>query len=107
MKKYKIRITDEALSDMTAIHDYISNGLKSPENAMGQYNRIADAILSLDSFPDRFACFEMEPERSWGVRKLVVDNYLVCYIVDANTVTVLSVIYGASNYHTLLIERFS
>ena len=105
MEKYEVNITDEALGDMEKIYEYIAFELLSPENAMGQYNRIADAILTLDSLPDRFALFESEPEHSWGMRRMVVDNYLVCYIVDPGIVTVTDVLYGASNVHVRLGER--
>ena len=44
---------DERRTDMEALYDYIARTLLAPENAMGQYNRIADAILTLESFPDR------------------------------------------------------
>lgn len=53
MQKYVVKITDEALSDMEQIYEYIACELLSPENAMGQYNRIAEAILTLDPFPER------------------------------------------------------
>ena len=105
MEMYEVNITDEALDDMEKIYEYIAFELLSPENAMGQYNRIADAILTLDSLPDRFALFESEPEHSWGMRRMVVDNYLVCYIVDPGIVTVTDVLYGASNVHVRLSER--
>ena len=105
MEMYEVNITDEALDDMEKIYEYIAFKLLSPENAMGQYNRIADAILTLDSLPDRFALFESEPEHSWGMRRMVVDNYLVCYIVDPGIVTVTDVLYGASNVHVRLGER--
>ena len=105
MEMYEVNITDEALDDMEKIYKYIAFELLSPENAMGQYNRIADAILTLDSLPDRFALFESEPERSWGMRRMVLDNYLVCYIVDPGIVTVTDVLYGASNVHVRLSER--
>ncbi len=45
MKSYAVQITEEALSDMEALYSYIAVRLKAPENAMKQYNRIADAIL--------------------------------------------------------------
>ena len=51
MDKYVVEITDEALADMDGIYNYIANTLLAPENAMGQYNRIAEAILTLESFP--------------------------------------------------------
>lgn len=105
MKKYTVNITDEALADMEALYNYIAFKLLAPENAIGQYNRIADAILSLDEYPNRFELFESEPEHSWGMHKMVVDNYLVCYIVDDDTVTVTDVLYGASDVHYRLQER--
>ena len=105
MEKYEVKITDEALLDMKKIYEYIANELLAPENALGQYNRIAEAILTLDSYPERFALFEMEPECSWGMRRMVVDNYLVCYVIDPGVVTVTDVLYGASNVHARLGER--
>ena len=45
MKSYAVQITEEALSDMEALYSYIAVRLKAPENAMKQYNRIADAIM--------------------------------------------------------------
>ena len=46
MKKYVVEIPDEALADMEQIYDYIASVLQVPENAMRQYNRIADAIVT-------------------------------------------------------------
>lgn len=105
MESYEVKITDEALADMEKIYEYIAFELLAPENAMRQYNRIADAILKLGSFPEKYALFEMEPEHSWGMRRMVVDNYLVCYMIDPGVVTVTDVLYGASNVHIRLKER--
>ena len=107
IEKYEVTITEEALSDMERIYEYIAYELLTPENVMGQYNRIAEAILTLDMFPERFALFEMEPEHSWGMRRMVVDNYLVCYLVDPGVVTVTDVLCDASNVHVRLEERHS
>ena len=46
MEKRIVEITQTALDDMEEIYDYIADVLLTPENAMGQYNRIADAILT-------------------------------------------------------------
>ena len=62
MEKYKVEITREALQDMEDVYNYIAIDLLSPENAMGQYNRIANQILTLDIFPERFRIMESEPE---------------------------------------------
>lgn len=105
MQKYLVDITDEALKDMEEIYEYIAKTLMAPENAIGQYNRIADAILSLDEYPERYRMFDSEPERSWEMRCMIIDNYLVCYIVDPGVVTVTDVLYGASNVHVRLQQR--
>ena len=44
MKKYSVRVTDTALSDMEQIYDYIAINLNASDTAVGQYDRIADAI---------------------------------------------------------------
>lgn len=102
MVKYRVDITDEALADVESLYEYIKFKLLVPENAMGQYNRIADAILTLDSYPERFALFECEPEHSRGIHKMIVDNYVVCYVIDPGIVTVTNVLYGASDIHKRL-----
>lgn len=42
MKQYTVEITEEALADMEQLYEHIAYVLLAPENAMGQYNRIAD-----------------------------------------------------------------
>ena len=105
MKKYEVDITDVALLDMESIYDYIANALHSPDNALGQYNRISKAILNLDSFPKRFPLVGFEPEHTWNMRKMVVDNYVVFFIVDESKVTVTDVLYSASDLENRLSQR--
>lgn len=38
---------------MEEIYNYIAEQLQAPEASMGQYNRIAGAIETLDTFPER------------------------------------------------------
>lgn len=105
MDRYMVEITEEALSDMEKIYKYIADVLLAPENAMGQYNRIAEAILALESFPERYKLFDIEPEHSWGMRRMAVDNFVVCYLIDAEKVIVTDVLFGASNIHDWLQKR--
>lgn len=48
MKQYRVEITDRALKDMEEIYTYIADQLQVPENAIRQYERIADAKRTLD-----------------------------------------------------------
>ena len=97
MKQYKVQITDKALADMEAIYEYIAAVLGAPETAMKQSDWIADGIESLNVFPERCKLFDSPAERELGMRQLRVDNYSAVYVVDEDTVTVLRVLYGASD----------
>ena len=105
MDRYDIRVSEQAASDLESVYNYIAYYLYSPGVARRQYDRIADAISSLDVFPKRFPLFTEEPEHSYGIRKMLVDNYLVCYIVEQHVVFILAVLYSSSNIHERLNRR--
>lgn len=97
MKQYEVKITNKALADMDAIYEYIADRLQAPDTAMKQYDRIAEAILSLNTLPMRCKLFDSQPEHDMGMRQLLVDNYSAIYVVEDGTVTVLRVLYSASD----------
>ena len=105
MTTYTVKITESARNDMEKIYSYIAYDLLSPIAAMKQYNRIADSISDLKTMPERHPLFESEPEHSRGIRKLVVDNYIVCYIVTTDEVIIIAVLYGASDISYKLQSR--
>lgn len=104
MKQYVVRITDSALADMEEIYNYIAIQLQAPENAMGQYNRIAETIEGLNVFPERVKLVESEPERIMGLRQLVIDNYSVFYLIEDMDVIVTRVLYSAMDISRRLLE---
>ena len=71
MKQYDVKISHTALSDMEQIYSYIADRLLEPDTAMGQYNRIAEAIQSLNILPERCALVESEPECTQGLRQWI------------------------------------
>lgn len=97
MEKYEVQITDEAQADMRDLYQYILLTLQSPENAIGQYNRIAEEILTLSVFPNRYRLVDFEPERSQGLRRMLVDNFSIFYVVREKQVIVTDVLYSASD----------
>lgn len=104
MKQYKIQITNTALSDMEEIYSYIAEQLQSPEAAMGQYNRIADAIETLDTFPERVKLMETEEERTLEVRQMPVDNFSVFFHIREERVIITNVLYSASDIAKRLLD---
>ncbi|MEE1249872.1 MAG: type II toxin-antitoxin system RelE/ParE family toxin [Lachnospiraceae bacterium] len=104
MKQYKVQITDKALNDMEEIYTYIAEKLQAPENAMGQYNRIAKAIEELNVFPERVSVMESEPEHSMGLRQLPVDNFSAFYVIEEDKIIVTRVLYSASDISRRLLD---
>ena len=97
MKQYEVLISEKADEDMEAIYNSIAYVLLEPVIAAKQYDRIADAILTLEQMPDRIKLMDSEPERSKGLRPLYVDNYTVFFIIKENSVHVARVLYSASD----------
>lgn len=84
---YELITTDQA--DVRGIFEYIAYELLSPDNAVGQLERLEEHIIGLEEFPEKFRPYEKEPWHSRGLRVMPVDNYVVFYIPnkDAEIVT--------------------
>jgi plasmid stabilization system protein ParE len=104
MKQYSVQITNKALEDMEEIYTYIAEQLQAPENAMGQYNRIAEAIQELNVFPERVRIMASEPEHTMGLRQLPIDNFSAFYVIEDDKVIVTRVLYSASDISKRLLE---
>ena len=96
MNEYEVRVTRQALEQMKEIVHYISNDLMAPDAADNLLDKMKAEITKLSSFPKKYALIDEEPWRTDGVRKLVVNNFLIYYWVDDenNRVQVTTVIYS-------------
>lgn len=103
---YTVNITRQADRDLRGLYAYIAFELLSPENALGQLERLETAINSLATLSKRHALYHVEPWRSRGLRMMPVDNYCVFYIPDptAMTVSVMRVLYGGRDIERILRE---
>jgi len=105
MGHYEVLISDKAYDDMETIHTYIAEILLVPTIAAKQYDRIADAILTLEDMPERVKIMDSEPERSQKLRALSVDNYKVFFVVKDKAVNIARVLYSASDISRRLSEE--
>jgi toxin ParE1/3/4 len=103
---YEVTLTEQAENDLRGIFEYIAFNLLSPENAIGQLDRIEEKIFSLREYPERFRLYEREPWKSRNTRIVSVDNYVVFYIPDATNklVTVIRIIYSGRDVSRQLDE---
>jgi plasmid stabilization system protein ParE len=104
MKHYEVLISDKANEDMESIYEYIAETLLAPIAAANQYDRIVEAILSLEEMPERIKIIDSEPGRSKGLRSLYVDNFSVFFTIRAETINIARVLYSASDISKRLSE---
>jgi len=97
---YDIRYLKTAESDLYEIFDYISRD--NPSVAAGLLERIDNSISRLASNPYLGVVPRNVRLNNKGYRILVVDKYLVFYVVKEKIVQIRRVIHGARNYNFML-----
>ena len=104
MTYYNIVITKPAESDLQEIADYIAKELKTPTAAKQVIAKIGSAIIDLEQMPLRNALVSDEKLASQGIRKQLVDNFIVFYVVSEwnETVTIIRILSGRRNWLNLL-----
>lgn len=82
---------------MSDIYDYIYSTIGMPQIAMGQFNRIAEAIDTLSFFPERIKVMPdyKHPEKDF--RQLLIDNYSIIFTIKEKTVYISRIAYSPSN----------
>lgn len=96
---FDVRITKQAKEQLAEIVDYISEELCAPQAAMHLLDRLESSISSLTEYPERFQLIDDEPWRSEGIRRIVVNNFLVYYWINISDrrVHVVAIIYSKRN----------
>lgn len=109
MTAYSIHITKTAQRDVMRTVSYIDTVLKNPIAADALINEFEKRIQELSSFPEKYALAKDPMLASWGIRFLVIKNYLAFYLVDRQTETVHVVrfLYGKSNWVSVLQDGIS
>lgn len=82
MDKYKVKVNPQAIRELDLIYDYIAKEKMSPENARRQADRIKNAILGLDIFPQSHQKRNEGRYADKGYRQLLVDNYIAVFRID-------------------------
>jgi toxin ParE1/3/4 len=104
MSKYSIEITEPAERDLLEISNYIAKELMEPSIAMKLINKIGDVILDLEEMPFRNGLVLDERLAHLGIRRIIVNNYTVFYIVseEGNVVTIIRILYSKREWMNLL-----
>jgi toxin ParE1/3/4 len=101
-KRHRIEYLPTAVCDLQSIFDYISGELSSPQAALALLGNIDDKTLRLSEFP--YSCEKARDNamNKKGYRLLVIENYIVFYVVIKDTVEIRRVLYKKASYQHLL-----
>lgn len=106
---YKIHITSTAEHDIIHAVDYIEFTLKNPDAADRLLDIATEHINSLSDYPQKFQLVEDPILASWGIRFVIINNYLAFYTIDEKEqiVTIVRFLYQKSNWSSILRQGFS
>ncbi len=97
---YKLKVVPAAEGDLDEIFNYISNSLLAPGPAQNLMDKIENSTKKLCDFPYKCELSRNELLGQKGYRKLVVDSYVILYLIDEQSkiVIIARVFYGAMDY---------
>lgn len=103
-RNYLLKFTPAAERDLDEIYNYISTKLFAGIIAVKLMDKIENAIKRLKKFPFSCSMVSDKPLEIRGYRKLIVDNYIVFYLVNETDkqVVIMRILYGASKYQDIL-----
>ena len=107
---YSIHITKKAERDLNEATDYIEFTLLNPQAADNLLDKVEEVISKLAFLPEKYKTVDDPILAAWGIRLIVINNYLAFYIIDEDTKTVHIVrfLYGKRNWMSILRnESFS
>ena len=97
---YEIRYLSTAENDLIDIFEYIKKD--NPTAAISQLEKFDKSISQLALNPYLSVIPKDERLKKLGYRMLIVDKYLVFYVVKTETVQIRRIIHGARRYSFLL-----
>lgn len=100
MEAYKVIIYPAAKQDLLNIIDYLNT--LSPDAALRYYDLLTEKIASLSHMPERCPHPKDLALAAKGYRYLIVENYLVFYLVFGNTVQIRRILFSRRDYRYLL-----
>ncbi len=101
---YTIHITSAAKRDIMQAADCIEFVLKNPKAADDLLDETEKKINSLSEFPEKFQLVGDPVLASWGIRLIVINNYLAFYKISKKNmqIHIVRFLYQKSNWISLL-----
>ena len=95
----QLKWTPRAHEQLYVIVEYIAKS--SIKNGGEIFDRIHASVLNLADFPEMGAHPHDERLLRSGYRMLVIEKFLVLYVIDGDAVVIMGVVHGAQQYEHL------
>ena len=104
MKKYSIEFSKEAKKDLIDIYSYIKYNLQDDNNTNNFIENLKSEINDLKEYPTSHPIIDYGLIRRLKIRKIIVNDYIVFYIVDddKDKVQIVRIMYGKQNWLELI-----
>jgi toxin ParE1/3/4 len=99
-KPYEIRYLTTAVRDIEDIFDYIARD--RPAAAVSLLEKFDHTISQLADFPELGVVPKDGRLKRIGYRMLIIENYLVFYVIKPKTIQIRRIIHGTRQYRFLL-----
>ena len=105
---YQVHITSTAEHDIMRAADYIEFTIKNPTAADNLLDVSTEQIGSLSDLPQKFRLVDDSVLASWGIRFVIINNFLAFYTIDEEKQTVIIVrfLYQKNNWTSILRQGF-
>lgn len=100
MAEYKIIIYKTAQNDLKDIIDYLNT--LSEQAALKYYDLLVKKIHSLSDMPQRCPLSRDPQLKIRGYRSLLVENYIVFYVIKDDVVQIRRILYAHRQYEWML-----
>ncbi len=106
---YDIYITAAADADLNKAADYIDHILMNPQAADDLLDEAERQIINLSTFPEKYSLVEDPVLNAWGIRLMLVKDYLVFYVIseDEKRVYIVRFLHSRQNWAAVLRHGFS
>ena len=102
MAKYNIEYSKESKQNLIEIKKYIKYNLQESEIAQKLISEIRNEINNLKHNPEIYSIIDDDLIKKIGIRKLIVNNYIVFYRIKKDNVEIVRIMYGRRNWINLL-----
>ena len=99
---FSLVISEKAYEDLDGYSKYISENLSNPQAAKKFLRETKESLDNICLFPYSCPLIDNELIEESGVRKLVVNKFIVLYKAEDNKIKVIRVVHSTSNYQNII-----